>query len=276
MRQPSRSNKQRNPPHIAARRDVSMRTESRKVCYRTRVLSEFQPVSASFGAFSISFSPFGVGFERHFEARSESRAHRTGCAVKTHDTSGGAHDACAARRPLVRHGRTALKVVGVGACRSEFRRAPARHITWSSREPGSARAGWRARSVPALVSTWRGGVPRLRPGPMGLCVQCRQAEDRPRPDNRPRQCAVKWLDPFCQVLIRSCYLEGVNQRDVPLRSEAGERSGGTSRGLNRHADRRSVHLHQGTVRQPLMRTMIVCITGGMGESSLLAGSMGGE
>ncbi len=57
-----------------------MRTESRETCYRTRVLSEFRAVLARFGAFSIGFSPFWVGFERHFETRSAPRAHCRGCA----------------------------------------------------------------------------------------------------------------------------------------------------------------------------------------------------
>ncbi len=77
-----------------------MRTDRPVLCYRTTVLGEFWPVLASFGAFSISFSPFGVGFERHFEARSASRAHGRGCAAGEHDDGDGAHSACDAGRPL--------------------------------------------------------------------------------------------------------------------------------------------------------------------------------
>ncbi len=123
----------------------NVRTDSRKTCYRTRVLSEFQRVWASFGAFSISFSAFWVGFERLFEARSASRAHRRGCAAKTRDASSSAHGARAAR-PC---GEAMIADAKVGQCGSGgvmgVRRTPARRIGWSSHEPGSARAGWRAR-----------------------------------------------------------------------------------------------------------------------------------
>ena len=68
-----------------------VRTDSRKVCYRTTVLGVFWPVWASFGAFSISFGAFWVGFERHFEARSASRAHWRGCAANSRDARSGAH-----------------------------------------------------------------------------------------------------------------------------------------------------------------------------------------
>ncbi|MCK4871304.1 MAG: DUF4268 domain-containing protein [Phycisphaerales bacterium] len=101
VRATARVHPSRTPPVVAVYVEF-VRTDGQKTCYRTTVLGEFQPVLGRFGTVSISFSPFWVGFERHFEARSASRAHWPGCVAKTRDNPSGAHVACDAQWPATR------------------------------------------------------------------------------------------------------------------------------------------------------------------------------
>ncbi len=174
-----------------------MRTESRKMCYRTTVLGEFWPVLASFGTFSISFGAFRVGFERHFEARSASRAHRRGCAAARRDHRSGAHGVCGAGPPLVRHGRTSLKAsCGVSGGRQRPRMCVgAPRASGINPQHPTLPHGAEMEGVPRVVEScvksawWH----RARPG--RRCIQ-RPLQSKPDPFLRPATSPKRYPTPF--------------------------------------------------------------------------------
>ncbi len=162
----------------------SVRTESRKTCYRTRVLSEFRPVLDRFGAFSISFSPFWVGFERKNRPRPGPRAHREGCVRRAAMTA-------AVRMPRAMRSGVGVAMIADGTVGVVGRggrggRGHSQHL------PTENCDRWLRSASPA------GG----RDVPVRTIPACR---GRSSPRQPPKQCAITSSDPISAPSVSQCH-----------------------------------------------------------------------